>query len=182
MMRPKSASTWLPTNHHVELAHRQRYEEAERRHLAQVTGTLQTTRKNPDEGNHLRANMKQIIAREVETAQIEHANMLLLAKLHKTVHRPASAGMTGLGTARKGQRSMNIRLRQKEFQRIERENEVRWLFPAAPGTFLFLLLRPSHPRATPLTAPPPPPFLHSPSAFLPSFPLLCSSCWSVWSE
>ena len=117
---------WTPANHLVELRAKQAYREHEAAHLAQVRGTLSTrpgTARLDD--SHLRRNAKREVAREAEGAQVEHANLLLLAKLHRTVNRPSSAGPSGLGSARKGQRSMNVRNRRAEFQRIERENQVR---------------------------------------------------------
>ena len=117
---------WTPANHLVELRAQQAYREHEAAHQAAGRGTLTTARAPLNDG-HLRRNAKREIAREVEHAQVEHANLLLLAKLHRTVNRPSSAGPSGVGAERKGQRSMNLRNRRAEFQRIERENQVRAL-------------------------------------------------------
>ena len=89
---------WTPANHLVELRAQQAYREHEAAHLAAVRGTLTTARAPLNDG-HLRRNAKREIAREVEHAQVEHANLLLLAKLHRTVNRPSSAGPSGLGSA-----------------------------------------------------------------------------------
>ena len=113
---------WTPANHLVEQRAREAFIAAERAHLRQVQGTLVTTRKHVDDA-HIRHNVKRDVMREVEYAKVEHANLLLLAKLHKTVHRPSSAGPAH--SVRRGQRSMNMRNRRSEFQRIERENQVR---------------------------------------------------------
>lgn len=115
---------WTPANHLVEQRAQHAFREHEAAHLAAVRGTLTTARAPLNDG-HLRRNAKREVAREVESAQVEHANLLLLAKLHRTVNRPSSAGPSGLGSAHKGQRSMNMRNRRAEFARIERENQVR---------------------------------------------------------
>ena len=113
---------WTPANYIIE-NHRAEVKEADRKeHLRRVTGTLVTSRE-PGEGAHIRDNMKRAIARDVEFAQIEHENLLLLSKLHKTSVRPSSSGPSRL--SRKGQRSMNLRNRRAEIERIERENKVR---------------------------------------------------------
>lgn len=114
---------WTPANYIIENKRAEVVEAHRKAHQASVTGTLVTTRSNPNEGSHIRMNMKRAIARDVEFAKVEHENLLLLAKLHKTVNRPASAGATKL--VRKGQRSMNLRTRRAEVQRIEMENQVR---------------------------------------------------------
>ena len=117
---------WTPSNHLIEQRAQAAARELAAAHLASVRGTLDTSRGAPArEDGHQRRNAKREVAREVESAQVEHANLLLLAKLHRTVNRPSSAGPSGLGSAHKGQRSMNMRNRRAEFARIERENQVR---------------------------------------------------------
>ena len=127
---------WTPTNYIVESRRNEVNESSRIQHLRQVTGTL-TTSRDPSEGSHVRLNMKKAIARDVEFAKVEFENLLLLSKLHKTALRPSSSGPSRL--TRRGQKSMNLRNRRTEIERIEKENMVSFmLLPDAFPIFVFL--------------------------------------------
>ncbi len=115
-----------PTNYIIEERHTARSRAHEAAHLSSTRKTL-TTHFPANTGSHVKFNAKKEMQREIEYAQIEHVNLLLLAKLHTTGVRPSSAALPGPYTRdlSLGQRSMNVRIRRKELSRVFRENQVR---------------------------------------------------------
>lgn len=78
-----------PSNYLVESRHIARAREHEYHHLMSVKKTL-NTRPSSAAGTP-RFNAKKELQRELDYSRVEHGNLLLLSKLHKTTTRPASA-------------------------------------------------------------------------------------------
>ena len=78
-----------PSNYLVESRHIARAREHEYHHLMSVKKTLNT--RPSSAAGAPRFNAKKELQRELDYSKVEHGNLLLLSKLHKTTTRPSSA-------------------------------------------------------------------------------------------